>query len=334
MEERMLFKIQARSRAIRLLLAAVCLAISSLQASAEAYPSKAITFVVPYPPGGASDIIARLIAQRMGETFKQPVVVENRAGANGIIALSQVGKAAPDGYTILMTNIGPSAINPSVYSKLPYDAVKDFSPVTLTSLVPLVMVASPSVGINSVGDLIAKAKAAPGALSYAASGNGTAGHLAMELFKTNAGIDIKTIGYKGDIPALQDVMAGRVAVMFATVLAASPHIQSGRLKALAVTTANRINALPNVPTVAETGMPGFEAVSWGGVMAPAQTPKPIIDKLHDEINRILATAEFRNHLSSVGAEAMGGTPEQFQTYLGSEIAKWAKVAKAANIKLD
>jgi tripartite-type tricarboxylate transporter receptor subunit TctC len=333
MEEHMSFNVQLKSRLLKSLLA-IAVAASPFHAFAEGYPGKPITFVVPYPAGGASDVIARTIGQKLTESLKQPVVVENKPGANGIIALQQVAKSAPDGHTLLMANIGPNAINPSIYSKLPYDALKDFTPVTLTTLFPLVMVAGANQGLNSVADLINKAKAQPGTLSYAGSGVGTAGHLAMELFKTNAGVDIRMVGYKGDTPALQDVMGGHVPIMLATVVAAKGHILAGRLKALAVTTTKRLDSLPNIPTLAESGMPGFEAVSWGGVMVPAGTPKPIVDKLHSEIVAILKMPDVREKLDALGAEIVGNSPEEFKDYIIAETAKWEKVAKAANIKID
>jgi tripartite-type tricarboxylate transporter receptor subunit TctC len=316
------------------LLALVAAPLLPAAAVAQGYPSKAVTFVVPYPPGGASDVIARLIGQKLSESMRQPVVIENRAGANGIIALSAVAKAPADGYTILMTNIGPSAINPSIYKSLPYDAVKDFVPITLTSQVPLMLVTTPSLGVNSVAELIAKAKASPGALSYAAAGNGTAGHLAMELFKLNAGVDIKSIPYKGDTPALADMIAGQVQVMLATVIAATPHVQSGRLKALAVTTTKRLASAPSLPTIAESGMPGFEAVSWGGVMAPAGTPRAVVDKLHAEITAILKQSDVKERFAAVGAEIVSSTPEEFQRYISAETSKWARIAQTAGVRMD
>jgi tripartite-type tricarboxylate transporter receptor subunit TctC len=321
-------------RRLMWLLALVAAPLLPAAAVAQGYPSKAITFVVPYPPGGASDVIARLIGQKLSESMRQPVVIENRAGANGIIALSAVAKAPADGYTILMTNIGPSAINPSIYKSLPYDAVKDFVPITLTSQVPLMLVTTPSLGVNSVAELVAKAKASPGALSYAAAGNGTAGHLAMELFKLNAGVDIKSIPYKGDTPALADMIAGQVQVMLATVIAATPHVQSGRLKALAVTTTKRLASAPSLPTIAESGMPGFEAVSWGGVMAPAGTPRAVVDKLHAEITAILKQSDVKERFAAVGAEIVSSTPEEFQRYISAETSKWARIAQTAGVRMD
>jgi tripartite-type tricarboxylate transporter receptor subunit TctC len=310
------------------------LAALACPALAQDYPAKAMRFIVPYPPGGASDVVARLIGQHMSDTWRQPVVIENRAGANGMIALSFVAQAAPDGYTLLMTNVGPSAINPSIYAKVPYDAVRDFVPVSLTNLVPLMLVVNSSLGVNSMAELIARAKASPGTLTYGTGGTGTAGHLAMELFMTNAGIRMERVSYKGDGLALNDMLGGQITTMFTTVISGEPHVLSGKLKALAVTTTKRLGAKPDLPTVAESGMPGFEAVSWGGVMVPANTPRPVVVKLNTEINRILKLPDFRERLAKVGAETAGGTPEEFQAYLAAETEKWARVAKTANIRVE
>jgi tripartite-type tricarboxylate transporter receptor subunit TctC len=313
-------------------LGAAALAIAAAApATAQEYPAKSIQFVVPYPPGGASDVVARTIGQKLSEAWKQPVVIENRPGANGIIALSHVAKSAPDGYTLLMGNVGPNAINPSIY-KQPYDTAKDFQPISLTNLVPLMLVVNANSGIASVEDLIAKAKANPGKFSYGTGGTGTAGHFAMELFMMNAGIKMERISYKGDGLALQDMIGGHVQAMFTTGPSGLPHVQSGRLKALAVGTKARLPHLPNVPTVAELGMPGFEAVSWGGVLVPANTPKPVVQKLNAEINRILRMPEVREALAKTGSETVGNSPEEFEAYIAFETGKWAKVAKIANIK--
>jgi tripartite-type tricarboxylate transporter receptor subunit TctC len=315
--------------------AALALIAASLNAAAQEYPGKTIRFIVPYPPGGASDVVARLIGQKMGDTWKQQVVIENRAGANGIIAMSYVATSAPDGYTLLMSNVGPSAINPSIYKKLPYDAIKDFTPVSLTNLVPLMMVVNSSLEVNTVGDFLSRAKATPGLWTYGTGGTGTAGHLAMELFMMNAGIKMQGVSYKGDGLALTDIIGGQVTTMFTTVVSGTPHVQSGRLKALAVTTRQRLAALPNLPTIAEAaGQAGFEAVSWGGVMVPANTPRSVVNKLNVEINRILKLPEFREQLARVGAETVGNLPEEFQAYLQAETEKWARVAKAANIVIE
>lgn len=313
---------------------AASLACAAGPALAQAYPSKPIVFVVPYPPGGASDVFARLIAGKMQESLKQSVVVENRAGANGIIAYQAFAKSLPDGYTILMGNIGPSAINPSIYKKLPYDPINDFAPITMVSWVPLVVVANPGAGVNTLQELLAKAKAEPASLTYGIAGIGTAGHLAMELLKTTAGVNIRGINYKGDTPALADIMAGHVSVMMATVIAAAPHISSGKLKVLAVTTPKRLDAMPNVPTVAESGIAGFEAVSWGGVLAPAGTPKPIVELLNAEIIKALKDPEVSKRFEAAGAQVVHGSPSEFAAYTAAETLKWGKIAKSAGIALE
>jgi len=301
---------------------------------AQDFPSKPIRFVVPYPPGGASDVTARVIGQKMGEAWKQQVVVDNRPGANGIIALEYVAKAPADGYTILMANLGPNAINPGVYSKLPYDAVKSFAPVTLTTLVPQIIVANRYLPAGNVKELIALARSKPGELSYGTGGNGSANHLAMELFGSMAGVRMTTIAYKGDAPAMTDAAAGQVMLALPTVIAAQPFLNSGKLKAIAVTTKKRVPSLPNVPTVAESGLPGFESVSWGGVMAPGGTPADIVNRLNAETLRILRLPDVRERLEGLGGEIVGSTPAEFAAYLQAEIVKWSKVAQAAGVKLD
>jgi len=299
------------------------------------YPSRPVSFVIPYPPGGASDIVARMIGAQIERTLGQPFVIQNRPGGNGIVALTHVANSPPDGYTILMSNVGPSAINPSVYGKLPYDSVKDFAPITLTNLVPLKLVVEAGSGIRSVSDLIARAKAANGKMSYGTGGTGTAGHLAMELFMSKAGIRMESINYKGDGLALQDIVSGQIDVMFTTVVSAAPHVgPGGRLRALAVTTKERLASDPDLPTVAELGMPGFEAVSWGGVMAPAGTPRPIVDLLNSEINRALMRPDIKDKLAQGGTVTVGSTPEEFGSYLADEIRKWGDVAKSARIHLE
>lgn len=312
---------------------AVGLALAG-HAVADTYPSRAINLVVPYPAGGASDIIARLVAERLQQALKQPVVVENRAGANGIIAYTHVAKAPADGYTLLMGNIGPSAINPSIYKKLPYDAEKDFAPITLVSWVPLMLVANPTLGAGTVQDVIAKAKARPGGLSYGVSGIGTAGHLAMELFKSNAGVNIQPVNYKGDSPALVDTVAGHVDIMMATVVAATPYVAAGKLKAIAVTTTKRLSASPSIPAVAEAGMPDFQAVSWGGILAPRDTPAPIVAQLNTEIVKILQLPDVKQRFATAGAEVVHSSPEEFARYIASETAKWGAIARAAQVSVE
>jgi len=319
----------------KFLLLAVLAAPAFTPAYAQDYPTKPINFVVPYPPGGASDVVARMIGEKLEKAWGQPVVIQNRPGGNGIVALSHVAKSAPDGHTILMSNVGPSAINPSIYSKLPYDSVKDFAQVTLTNLVPLKMVVNAKSEISSVADLITRAKAANGKMTYGTGGTGTAGHLALELFMMKAGIKMEGVNYKGDGLALQDIMGGQIDVMFTTVVSAAPHVgPGGRLKALAVTTKERLASDPELPTIAELGMPGFEAVSWGGVMAPANTPKAVVEKLNLEINRALELPEIKDKLAQGGTVTVGSTPEEFAGYLVDEMKKWGEVAKTANIRLE
>ena len=315
-------------------LAAVA-AIVPISAQAQAWPGKQpIKFVVPYPPGGASDVTARVLAVKLSESLGQSVVVENRPGANGILALDLVAKSPPDGYTILMANLGPNAINPGVYHKLPYDSIKGFTPITLTSLVPLVVLIAPTLPVKSMPELIAYAKANPGKLTYASAGNGSANHLAGEMMQTMTGMKMVHVPYKGDSPAVADVSGGMVSMMFPTVVAGIPHVKSGRLRALAVTSAKRSSSMPDVPTLSEAGIPGFEAVSWGGVMGPGGLPPEIVTRLNSEIVRILKMPDVAEKLSSLGAEIVGSTPEEFGIYLKAEIAKWGKVAHDNNIKLD
>lgn len=303
-------------------------------AQAQTWPTKQpIKFIVVYPPGGASDVTARLIATKLSESIGQSVNVENKPGANGIIATEFVAKSAPDGYTLLMANLGPNAINPVIYKKLPYDAIKDFSAITLTTIVPQFIVVSPSLPIYSVNDLISYAKANPGKVTFASAGNGASNHLSGELFNAMAGIKMQHIPYKGDAPGLVDVMAGQVNVALPTAIAAAPHVRSGKLRALAVTSTKRLPSFPDVPTVAET-LPGFEAVSWGGVMVPAGTPQPIINRLNTEILNILKMPDIAEKLNGLGAEIVGSSPQQFDAYVKSEIAKWGKVARDNQVTLD
>jgi tripartite-type tricarboxylate transporter receptor subunit TctC len=303
-------------------------------AAAQTYPSKPIRFVIPYPPGGASDVTARIIGAKMTEAWAQQVIIDNRPGANGIIALEQVAKSAPDGYTILMANVGPNAINPVVYAKLPYDAIRDFAPVTLTTKVPQVIVANAYLPAKNIKELIALAKGQPDQIVFASGGSGSSNHLAFELFKSMSGVKIVHVAYKGDAPAMSDAISGYVQLTMPTVIATMGHIKSGKLRPLGVGTPKRVPALPDVPTVAEAGVRGYESESWGGVMSRAGTPQPIIDRLHAEITRILKVADVREKLEALGGEIVGSTPSEFSAYLKSEIAKWDKVAKTANIRLD
>ena len=303
-------------------------------AGAQDYPAKPIRFVVPYAPGGASDVTARLIGQKMTEAWGQTVAVDNRAGANGIVALEFVAKSVADGYTILMANLGPNAINPAVYSKLPYDPVRDFAPITLTTLVPNILVVNPYLPARTLKEIFALARARPDQLSYGTGGHGSSNHLSMELLKSMTGIRITHVPYKGDVPAMTDAMAGQIAMSVPTVVAATPYVKSGKLRAIAVTSRSRVRSLPDVPTVAEAGVAGFESVSWGGVMAPGGTPAAVVGKLNAEIVRILKLPDMQERLQALGAEVVGSTPAEFAAYLAAEIDRWSKVAKAANVKLD
>lgn len=316
--------------------ALLLLAIFSISPTsfAQAWPGKQpIKFIVVYPAGGASDVTARLIGTKLSESLGQTVVVENKPGANGIIATEYVAKAVPDGYTLLMANLGPNAINPVVYKKLPYDAAKDFSAITLTTIVPQFIVVSPNLPIYSVADLVAYTKANPGKVTFASAGNGASNHLSGELFNSMAGIKMEHIPYKGDAPGLVDVMSGQVTVALPTAIAAAPYVKSGQLRAIAVTSNKRLSSFPDIPTVAET-IPGFEAVSWGGVMAPAGTPAPIIQRLNAEILKILKMPDVAEKLKGFGAETVGSTPKQFDAYVKAEIAKWGKVARDNHVVLD
>ena len=303
-------------------------------ASAQSYPTKPIRLVVPFPPGGATDILARDVAQKLTEAWGQSVIVDNRPGAGGNIGSELVAKSAPDGYTLEMGTVGTHAINASLYAKMPYDHVKDFTPVILVAGVPNVLVVNPSVPANSVAELIAYAKANPGKLNFASSGNGTSIHLSGELFKVMAGVQITHIPYKGSTPALQDLLAGQVQMMFDNLPPSLPQIKAGKLRALAVTSLTRAPALPDVPTLSESGLPGFEASSWFGILAPAGTPAPIVAKLNAEIAKYLATPEAKEKLAKQGANAAGGTPDDFAKHIAAETAKWAKVVKDSGAKID
>ena len=312
----------------------VALAAFAFGQAPAAYPTKPIRLVVPFPPGGATDILAREVAKHLTDAWGQSVVVDNRPGAGGNIGSELVAKSPPDGYTLEMGTVGTHAINTSLYSKMPYDHIKDFVPVILVAGVPNVLEVNPSVPVNSVQELIAYAKANPGKLNFASSGSGTSIHLSGELFKVMAGVQMTHIPYKGSAPALADLIGGQVQLMFDNLPPSLPQIKAGKLRALAVTSATRAPALPDVPTVAEAGLPGFEASSWFGVLAPAGTPPAIVTKLNAEIAKWLTTPEAKEKLASVGANIAGGTPEDFARHIQAETAKWAKVVKESGAKVD
>jgi tripartite-type tricarboxylate transporter receptor subunit TctC len=327
--------INSKLRALAALGAGAALALASVAgAQAPAYPTKPIRLVVPFPPGGATDILARAVAQKLTEAWGQQVLVDNRPGAGGNIGSELVAKAAPDGYTLEMGTVGTHAINASLYAKMPYDHVKDFVPVILVAGVPNVLVVHPSVPVNSVAELIAYAKANPGKLNFASSGSGTSIHLSGELFKVMAGVQMTHVPYKGSAPAMQDLLGGQVQLMFDNLPPALPQIKGGKLRALAVTSVTRAPALPDTPTVAEAGLPGFEASSWFGVLAPAGTPPAIVAKLNAEIAKWLATPEAKEKMLALGANAVGGPPEDFAKHIAAETTKWAKVVKESGAKVD
>jgi tripartite-type tricarboxylate transporter receptor subunit TctC len=303
-------------------------------ASAGAFPDKPVRFVIGFTPGGPSDILARAVGQRLAERWGQQVVIENRPGAGGNLAAEAVAKSAPDGYTWLLGNNSILATNQSLYRKLPYDPVKDFAPVALVAVQPNILVVHPGVSASSVGELVALARQSPGKLNYASSGAGAAAHLAGELFKTMAGVDIVHVPYKGAQPALTDLIAGQVQLMFATSASVIPYMKAGRLRALAVTTAQRSPSVPELPTVSEAGLAGFEATTWHGVVVPAATAEALVQKLNQDINSVLKEKDLSERLAGLGAEVLTGTPRDFADYIAREIPKWSKVVRDSGAKAD
>ncbi len=326
-------------RLIRFAAGVVAVCAASLFAPSPAlaqvdYPSRPIRLVVPFPPGGTTDILARAVAQKLTEAWHQQVIVDNRPGAGGNIGSDLVAKAPPDGYTLEMGTVGTHAINPSLYARMPYDAQKDFTPVILVAGVPNVLEVNPSLPVHTVQELIAYAKANPGKLNFASSGNGTSIHLSGELFKAMTGVQMTHVPYKGSAPALADLAGGQVQLMFDNLPSSLGLIKGGKLRAIAVTSTTRSSALPDIPTIAESGLPGYEASSWFGVLAPAHTPPAIIDKLNAAIGAWLASPEAKEKLASQGAVAAGGTPRAFADYIAAETVKWAKVVKASGAHID
>ena len=318
-------------RRCALLLAAACAATAT---HADVYPSKPIRFVVAFPPGGGTDIIARSIAQKLGERLEQQIVVDNRPGAGGNIGTDIVAKSAPDGYTMLMGSAGPLAINASLFAAMPFDPVRDLAPVTLAASTPNVLVVHPSLKATTVKDLVALARAHPGEINFASSGHGTPAHLAGELFNSMAGVKLVHVPYKGASPALADLLGGQVQIMFSTMPPALPHVKEGKLRALAVTSLKRSPAMPGLPTLDEAALPGFEANTWHGVVLPAGAQSAIIARLNREIVAILHMPEVVERLSNQGAEPVGSTPEEFAAYIKSETVKWAKVVRESGAKAE
>ena len=311
-----------------LLFLALCL---PFLVQSQPYPTKPVRLIVTYPAGGGADTMARLIAPKLGEALGQPILVENRGGASGTIAADLVAKSAPDGHT-LMLDATAYAVNPSLYPKLPYDPEKAFAPITLLALFPNVVVVHPANPVSSIKELIAKIKAEPGKIAFASSGNGSAQHLAAELFRQRAGLDMVHVPYKGGGPALIDVMGGQVPLYFANMASALPHVKNGKLKALAITGAKRSAAAPDLPTVAESGMPGYQVYEWNAIFAPAGTPPAIINRLQAEIAKVVKIPEVRDRMLALGGEIVTSSPADLGAWVREQTASWARVVRDGNIK--
>lgn len=320
---------------LRFLFLAGLIAALSAPASAmaaAAYPDRPLRLILPFPPGGPSDIVARLFGQKLGETLGQTVVIDNRGGAAGNIACETTARATPDGYTLMQATVGTMAINPGLYAKLPYDPVLDFRPVSLLTATPYLLVVHPGVPARSVKELVAYVKSRPGQLNFASGGVGTGNHFSAELFRLAAGLDMVHVPYKGTGQALNDVLAGQVQMMFMNLLPALPQVKSGKLRGLAVTSGQRSPAAPDIPTIAETGVAGYESTSWHGIVVPAKTPAAIVKRLHGELARIARLPEVRKPLEAQGTTVIGSTPEEFAATIKAETAKWSGVIKTAGIK--
>ena len=318
---------------VRLIVAVALLDLAGLASSQQVYPNKPIRLIVPFPPGGGVTPVARLVATKMTENFSQPVIVDNRPGGNTIIGTDAAAKAAPDGYTLILIS-SAHVINHFLLPNLPYDSFKDFAPVATTTSSGYILVVHPSLPVNNLSEFIALAKAKPGELNYSSSGSGGVQHLGGEYFNLMAGIKTMHIPYKGGGPALTDLLGGQVQYSFQPVENALPHVKGGKLKAVAAPGEKRLTVLPEVPTFAEAGLPGFEVKSWGGILAPAGTPKSIIDRVSTEINKILALSDIKNKVIAMGQEPYINTPEQFSAMMQTELERYARIVKASNIRLE
>jgi tripartite-type tricarboxylate transporter receptor subunit TctC len=324
-----MLRVQAGAAAV--IVAAWCIWLQPASAQQTSYPVRAIRIVVPSSPGGGTDITARLVAPKLSEFLGQQLVIENRSGAGTMIGGEVVARAAPDGYTLLM-GISTLAINPAMYKKVPYDALRDFAPISQVVSLPNILVAHPSLPVKSVKDLVAFAKARPAQINFASAGMGTSPHLSMELLLTMTGIKMIHVPYKGSGQGVVDVLAGHVSLMTPSILTGLPYVKDGRLRALGVTSVKRAAGAPDIPTIAEAGVPGYEATQWFGMLAPAGTPPDIVSRLHKEVVRVLAIPEMRERFAADGAEPIGSSPEEFHAYIRSETAKWAGVIKQAGIR--
>jgi len=324
-------------RALHRLLFAIGMALfctgAPAQPAADAYPAKPIRFILPFPPGGGTDILGRVIAERLTTNLGQPVVLENRGGAGGNVGAEAAARSAPDGYTIVL--VAPSlAISPSLYSKLNYDPVKDLAPISLVGTVPNVLITYPSLPAQNLAEFISLAKTKPGAMNFGSGGSGTSNHLAGELFNIVAGVKLVHVPYKGVNLAMNDALGGQIQLVVIGIPAAQPHIRAGKLRALGVISPQRSPALPEVPTVAEAGLPNFEVTTWYGVLAPAGTPRPVIARLNAELGRVMHAPDLRDRFAATGTEPRTSTPEEFADYIQQEIAKWGRVVREAGLKAD
>ena len=317
---------------IGLACAVACVAASGL-AMAQDYPNKPVKLVVPYPPGGPTDIVARVVAQKLQEQIGQPFVIDNKPGAGANTGAEAVARSTPDGYTLLVATTA-HAINPSLFSKLSYQLLKDLAPVSQLTSGPLVIVANPALPAQNIQELIALAKGKSGGLNFGSSGNGQSTHLSAELFSAMAGIKMSHVPYKGSAPALTDVMAGQTDLMFDTMLSAMPHVKAGKLKALAITSSQRSPVAPHLPTVAESGLPGYEAIAWNGLLAPAGTPKEVVARLNAELKKVLENPDVRQRFEAQGFAASWNSPATFGSFLQAEVDKWAKVVQVSGAKID
>ena len=321
------------TRVLSLLLSCMLLPAAVAMAT-ETYPAKPIRLIVPFPPGGPADALARIVGDRIGANMGKPVVVENRPGAGGNIGMEMGAKAAPDGYTLVLAPAGNLTVNPSLYRSVPYDVARDFAPVTVLGNVPNILVVNPSVPAKTVAELVEYARAHPGQLNFSSPGNGSGAHLAGELFKSMAAVDMTHVPYNGIAPAVTAVVGGQVQLMFAGAPAVLQHVQAGKLRALGVASLARIAAAPELPTLSESGFPGFDVTSWYGIVASAGTPNDVIVRLHDEIAKALAEPDVREKLAGLGADPVGNTPAEFASMIRSETIKWSKIVKDAKITAE
>ncbi len=312
----------------------VCLALAAGVVQAQTYPSKPVRVIVPFPPGGTTDIVARLVADQFAATLGQPAVVENRAGAGGSVGATEIARAAPDGYTLGLATVSTHGVNPAINAKLPYDPLRDFTPISNLATVPNVVSAHPSTGINDLKGLIEKAKASPGKITYASAGMGSLSHMLGELFKSSTSTDLLHVPYKGSGPALNDTLGGQVSIFFDNLSSSLPHIQSGKLRALAVSSPARLDVLPNVPTFAEAGVPQLNDPSWFGLIGPPNLPQPVLAKVHEAVTKALASSEVRERMRQAGAVAAGNSPQQFAAQIRTEVERHKRVAAERGIRIE